>query len=42
MLGYGVVVGAAIVKVPQIYRIIQDGSTVGISFGSVMFEVCIV
>jgi len=38
-LGYSVVIGAAIVKVPQIVKIIKNKSTVGISFGSIQFEV---
>lgn len=37
MLGYGVVVGAAIVKLPQIIKIIKRKSVVGISFSSTIF-----
>ena len=37
-LGYGVVLGAAIVKVPQIVRIVQEKSTVGVSFWSIILE----
>lgn len=36
LLGYGVVLGAAIVKVPQIIKIIKNKSTFGVSFPSVL------
>jgi len=39
LLGYCVVVGAAIVKLPQIIKIIQRKSVFGVSFTSVLFEV---
>lgn len=42
LLGYGVVLGAAIVKVPQIVKIIKKKSTFGVSFPSVLLEVCII
>lgn len=38
MLGYGLVVGSAIVKVPQLIKIFIDKSTYGISFTSVLME----
>jgi mannose-P-dolichol utilization defect protein 1 len=34
LLGYGVVVGASIVKLPQIIKIIKRKSAVGVSFSS--------
>ena len=37
LLGYGVVVGAAIVKLPQIIKIIKRKSIVGVSFSSTIF-----
>lgn len=40
LLGYAVVAGAAIVKLPQIIKIIQRKSVFGVSFQSVLFEVC--
>jgi mannose-P-dolichol utilization defect protein 1 len=39
LLGYGVVAGATIVKVPQILKIIKKKSTFGVSFASVTLEV---
>ena len=39
VLGYGVVLGASIVKLPQIIKIIKKKSTEGVSFPSVVFEV---
>jgi uncharacterized protein with PQ loop repeat len=39
-MGYGVVMGAAIVKVPQILKIVKKKSTFGVSFPSVVLEVC--
>lgn len=37
-LGYGIVVGAAIVKVPQILKIVTKQSIYGVSFESVFLE----
>jgi mannose-P-dolichol utilization defect protein 1 len=39
LLGYLVVIGAAIVKLPQIMKIIKKRSIYGVSFPSVLFEV---
>lgn len=39
LLGYGVVIGASIVKLPQIIKIIKRKSVVGVSFSSTIFEV---
>ncbi len=38
MLGYGLVAGGAIVKVPQLIKILLDRSVYGISFVSVFME----
>ena len=39
LLGYAVVAGAAIVKVPQIIKIVKKKSTFGVSFAGVILEV---
>lgn len=39
LLGYAVVAGAAIVKVPQIVKIVKKKSTFGVSFAGVILEV---
>ena len=38
MLGYLIVLGASIVKVPQIVKILKEKSVYGISFESIIFE----
>lgn len=38
LLSYGIIVGATIVKVPQIIKIIKNRSTYGVSFESVFLE----
>lgn len=37
-MGYGLIVGSAIVKVPQLIKILLDKSTYGISFTSILME----
>ena len=37
-LGYGLVAGGAIVKIPQVIKIVIDKSTYGISFQSIVLE----
>jgi mannose-P-dolichol utilization defect protein 1 len=39
MLGYGLVMGGAIIKFPQIIKVFSMKSVVGISFTSVVLEV---
>jgi uncharacterized protein with PQ loop repeat len=38
LLGYAVITGAFIVKVPQIVKILQKKSTLGVSFEAVILE----
>ena len=38
LLGYCIITGAAIVKLPQVIKIIQKKSTFGVSFESVVLE----
>lgn len=38
-LSYGIILGSAIIKIPQIVKIMQKKSVFGISFGSTIFEV---
>lgn len=38
LMGYGLVVGGAIVKVPQVIKIFIDKSVFGISFPSIIME----
>jgi mannose-P-dolichol utilization defect protein 1 len=38
-LGYGVIVGSSIVKLPQIVNIVKSGSVAGLSLNSFYFEV---
>lgn len=38
MLGYGLVIGASIVKIPQLIKILIEKSVFGISFFSVIME----
>ena len=37
-MGYGLVVGGAIVKIPQVIKILIDKSVFGISFTSIILE----
>lgn len=37
-MGYGLVVGGAIVKIPQVIKILLEKSVYGISFSSVLME----
>jgi mannose-P-dolichol utilization defect 1 len=39
ILGYGVIVGASIVKLPQIIKIVKKKSTFGLSFSGNLMEV---
>lgn len=39
MIGYGLVMGGAIIKFPQIIKVISNKSVEGISFISVVLEV---
>jgi len=39
-MGYGLVAGGAIVKIPQLIKILVDRSVYGISFFSVLMEAC--
>lgn len=41
MIGYGLVMGGAIIKLPQILKVIAKKSVMGISFTSVVLEVLI-
>ncbi|KAM4747985.1 mannose-P-dolichol utilization defect 1 protein [Rhinophrynus dorsalis] len=38
MLGFGIIAGAVMVKVPQIIKILRAGSTEGLSFKSILLE----
>lgn len=38
LLGYSIILGAMLVKVPQIQKIVKSGSAVGISFTSLLLE----